>query len=137
VTEDAPAPTKHPTPQAVVGGVFDLLFAAVFVLGAVAAWNLTLEEPLPVFIPGAMLLAGVNYLIAGVALLLPWRDAFLIGRAFLILGIVCNIALMVGGAARLPDEIVENYPFAIPVPSFIVGLTMLEAIVLFWPDGSQ
>ncbi len=128
---------SRPSPQAVVGGIFNLLAGTLGVLGWYGSRQLELMNPMPVFIPGTMLLTGVLYLLAGVALLLPWRDAFHLGRAFLILGIVANIALLIGGASVLPEEIVQDYPLAVPVPSLLVGLMMLEVIVLFWPEGSE
>jgi hypothetical protein len=127
-------PRPVPTPQAIAGAIYDLLGGSVSVAGFFWLGSLQLEEPLDPFVPGTVLTMGVLYLLAGVVLFLPWRVAFHVGRVFLVLGIAANLALAFGAGVYLPRDLILDYPLLIAAPGFLVGLAMLEAIVLFWPE---
>lgn len=128
---------KVPTPRAIVGGVFDIVVGVLGIVAAVLLGGLTLEDPIPPFVVNTLITVAVLYIVAGVVLLLPWRVAFLIGRAVLLLGIVVHLFLALSGGFAVPRELILDYPLAIAAPGLLVGLTMLEAIVLFWPGEGQ
>jgi hypothetical protein len=114
------------------------MFNILVGLGAIEAVRLQerleLEEPLAAVLPDTMLAMGLCYALAGIALLLPWRLMFHVGRVLLILGIVMNLLLAVGAGFHLPREFVLDYPLVAAAPGFVVGFALLEAIILFWPE---
>jgi hypothetical protein len=129
---------KVPTPQAIAGGVSDLVVGSLAIFAGALSGRLTTEEPLPPFVVGTLLTMGVLYVLAGIILLLPWRVAFLMGRVVLLVGVVVNLFLALSGGFAVPREFILEYPLVVAAPGALVGLTMLEAIVLFWPgEGSR
>jgi len=122
------------TTPAIVGGLFDLLVGIAVFVAVANQGSLALDEPLPPLITRTLTVMGLLYFVAGVMLLIPRRDSYHGGRWVLIAGIAVNIFFAIGAGFSLPRDVILDYPLLVAAPGFILGLTLLEAIFLFWPD---